>query len=291
MTDHDRLRRILHIHQQRAVRKLLATNGFSDCNGHWTPQPTGSKLQRLDPESNPSNGTARTLDSDGRQRYQSIVGSRSLVWLLLCTRPDLAFTVSMLSKFSSTPTTEHLSAATYTLRYLRHMANLAIQYYSSDSEATIPAGYTDSDIAEDPDDRKSTSGYVFMLAGGAITWCARKQPLVAFSTVEAEYIRASDAAKEAIWVRSLYVRILYGKILYKHAEQCPTACALTTTVRLPSLSKSSSVTMVQSNLQRTGSSMSAPSTSASAPTSSVMPRNGTPSSPYTSRHPTCSPTS
>jgi len=60
-----------------------------------------------------------------------------------------------------------------------------------------------------------------MLTGGAITRRARKQPLVAFSTVEAEYIGASDAAKEAIWVRSLHARIFYGKILYKHAEQCP----------------------------------------------------------------------
>jgi len=60
-----------------------------------------------------------------------------------------------------------------------------------------------------------------MLAGGAITWRAHKQLLVAFSTVEDEYIGASDTAKEAIWVRSLYACILYGKILYKYAEQCP----------------------------------------------------------------------
>jgi len=136
---------------------------------------------------------------------------------MLCTRPNLAFTVSMFSKFSCTPTTDHLLAATYTLRYLRNTANLTIQYNASDPEATMPTGYTDSDFAGDPDDRKSTSGYVFMLAGGAITWRARKQPLVAFSTVEAEYIGASDAAKSAIWVCSLYARILYGKILYKHA--------------------------------------------------------------------------
>jgi len=86
----------------------------------------------------------------------------------------------MLSKFSSTPTTEHLSAATYTLRFLRNTANLAIQYNASDSESTMPIGYTDSDFAGDPYDRKSTSGYVFMLARGAVTWRARKQPLVAF---------------------------------------------------------------------------------------------------------------
>jgi len=114
--ERDRSRQILHIHQQRAVRKLLATNGFSNCNSHWTPQPTGSKLQRSDPESNLTNSTAKTLDSDGKQCYKSIVGS--LMWLMLYTRPDLAFTISMLSKFSSTPTTKHLSAATYTLRYL-----------------------------------------------------------------------------------------------------------------------------------------------------------------------------
>jgi len=147
--ERDRSRRILHIHQQRAVWKLLATNGFPDCNGYWTPQPTGSKLQRLDPESNPTNGTARTLDSDGKQQYQSIVGS--LMWLMLCTRLDLAFTVSMLRKFSSTLTTEHLSAATYMLRYLRITANLAIQYQVSESEATMPIGYTDSDFTGDPD--------------------------------------------------------------------------------------------------------------------------------------------
>jgi len=85
----------------------------------------------------------------------------------------------------------------------------------------MPIGYTDSDFAGDPNDRKSTSDYVFMLAGGAITWRAHKQPLVTFSTVEAEYIGASDAVKEAIWVRSLYARILYCKILYKHTEQGP----------------------------------------------------------------------
>jgi len=131
---------------------------------------------------------------------------------MLCTPPDIAFTVSMLSKSSSTPTTEHLSAATYTLRYLRHMANLAIQYNASDSEATMPAGYTDSDFAGDPDDRKSTPGYVFMLAGGAITWRARQQPLVAFSTVEAEYIGASDAAKEAIWVLCSFSSSVRGEV-------------------------------------------------------------------------------
>jgi len=91
----------------------------------------------------------------------------------------------------------------------------------SDPKAMLPIGYTVSDFAGDPDDRKSTSGYVFMLAGGTITWCARKQPLVAFSMVEAKNIGASDVVKEAIWICSLYAHILYGKILYKQTKQYP----------------------------------------------------------------------
>jgi len=60
-----------------------------------------------------------------------------------------------------------------------------------------------------------------MLARDAVWWRARKQPLVAFSTVEAEYIGASNAAKEAIWIRSLYAGVLYSQTLYKHADHCP----------------------------------------------------------------------
>jgi len=74
------------------------------------------------------------------------------MWPMLCTQPDLVFILSLLSKFSSTPTTEHLAAATYTLRYLRNTANLTIQYNASDPEATMPIGYTDSDFAGDPND-------------------------------------------------------------------------------------------------------------------------------------------
>jgi len=181
----------------------------------------GSKLRSLNPDSGStdSTSTVKTLDSDRKRGYQSIIGS--LMWFMLCTRPDLAFTVSMLSKFNDAPTTEHLAVATYTLRYLRNTANLAIQYNGQNPEQDTTVGYTDSDFAGDLDDQKSTSGYVIMLAGGAVSWRARKQPLVAFSTVEAEYIGASDAAKEAIWIQSLYARALYGQMLYKNTDHCP----------------------------------------------------------------------
>jgi len=218
--------RILYVHQSRYIHNVLATFALSECNGHWTPQPTSNRLRQL-------NDIGKPLDENGKQKYQSIIGS--LNWLMQGTRPDIAFTVSMLSKFLSAPSSEHLAAATYTLRYLRNTSDLAIQYITerrpkqptemrlkqpTERQPEQPTerrpeqptkrliGYTDSDFAGDQDDRKSTSGYVFTLGNGAISWRAHKQPLVAFSTVEAEYIVASDAAKEAIWISSLFTCLL-----------------------------------------------------------------------------------
>jgi len=126
----DRPNRILHIHA-RAIQKLSEIYGLSSCNGNWIPKPTGSRLRKLDSDSD----SAKALDSAGQRRYQSIVGS--LMWLMRCTRPDLAFTVSMFSKFSAAPTTEHLAAASYVLRYLRNTLDLAIQY--NPRTQTLPA--------------------------------------------------------------------------------------------------------------------------------------------------------
>jgi transposase InsO family protein len=197
----DRTKRILFLHQQAYIETLLTKYGLSNCNGHWTPMTSGSKLRKI--ESTEEN--SEKLAPDEHRKYQSIVGS--LMWLMLGTRPDLAYTVSVLSKFNAAPSSEHLSAATYCLRYLRNTSSYGIQYDRDASDTLEPIGFTDSDFAGDVDDRKSTSGYVFLLGGGAVSWRSRKQPLVAFSTVEAEYIGTSDAAKEAIWIRNLFASL------------------------------------------------------------------------------------
>jgi len=117
--EQDHENRLLYVHQSQYIHNLLETYGLSECNGHWTPQPTNNRLRRLDE-------TGKPLDENGKQKYQSIVSS--LNWLMLGTRPDIAFTVSMLSRFLSAPSSGHLTAATYTLRYLRNTSDLAIQY-------------------------------------------------------------------------------------------------------------------------------------------------------------------
>jgi hypothetical protein len=106
----------------------------------------------------------------------------------------------VLSRFVSKPTNEHWAVAKRVLRYLRGTTNLGIKY---GPERAPVLGYSDSDLAGDPDRRRSTSGSVFLLNKGAILWTSGLQRTVAASTCEAEYIAACAAAKNALWLRKL----------------------------------------------------------------------------------------
>lgn len=148
------------------------------------------------------------------------------------TRPDLAFAVATLSKFNALPSSTHMAAALHVVRYLRATPSMGITYSGNqDGRQMEPIGFTDSDFAGDRDDRKSTSGYVFTLAAGAVSWRARKQPLVASLTVEAEYIGASDAAKESIWIRNLYADLGLGK--WRKAGEDDSHCRYCLSTLLP----------------------------------------------------------
>ena len=95
--------------------------------------------------------------------YQSVVGS--LMYLATCTRPDIAYAVGMLARFSSKPNQSHWTAAKRVLRYLRGTVNFGILYRGESGVL----GYSDADWAGDADDRKSTSGYMFLIAGGPVS--------------------------------------------------------------------------------------------------------------------------
>ena len=133
-----------------------------------------------------------------KQLYQSAVGS--LLYLSNWTRPDIAFAVSNVAKFSSNPTQEHWIAVKRILRYIKGTVNVGINYTMDTSDIF---GYCDADWAGDRNDRKSTSGYVFNLAGGPISWRSKKQTCIALSTAEAEYVALAYAAQEAVWLRKL----------------------------------------------------------------------------------------
>ena len=131
--------------------------------------------------------------------YASAVGS--LMYAMLCTRPDICYAVGIVSRYQSNPGLEHWIAVKHILKYLRRMRDYMLVYLGSDLE---PTGYTDSDFQSDKDSRKSTSGSVFTLGGGAVVWRSIKQSSIADSTMEAEYIAACEAAKEAEWLKRFY---------------------------------------------------------------------------------------
>ncbi|KAK6149390.1 hypothetical protein DH2020_016915 [Rehmannia glutinosa] len=126
----------------------------------------------------------------------------SLMYAMLCTRPDICYAVGVVSRYQSNPGEEHWVAVKHILKYLRRTRDYML-VYSSGSLETI--GYTDSDFQGDIDSRKSTSGYVYTLYGGAICWRSVKQTCVADSTTEAEYVAASEAAKEVVWLKKFFI--------------------------------------------------------------------------------------
>jgi hypothetical protein len=139
-----------------------------------------------------------------KECYQSILGS--IMYITLGTHPDLAYAVSVLGKKAAALQKPHLSMVKRILRYLKKTDSLKLRYHRTENGANQTGiGYFNSDWAGDQEDRHSTSGYVFLLQDGAISWKARKQGMIALSTMEAEYIGAcdSEAAKEAVWLRRL----------------------------------------------------------------------------------------
>ncbi|XP_074300477.1 secreted RxLR effector protein 161-like [Silene latifolia] len=147
------------------------------------------KLQRED-------GTG---PADGKL-YRSIVGGLNY---LTHTRPDIAFPVSVVSRYMHNPTKQHFGAAKRILRYVASSLNFGIWYTTVPEENFRLVGFTDSDLAGCLDDRKSTSGNIFSLGSGAITWSSKKQETIALSSSEAEYAAASSASRQALWLLKL----------------------------------------------------------------------------------------
>lgn len=134
--------------------------------------------------------------------FKQLVGS---LRYLTATRPDLIFSVNLVSKYMENPNEQHMLAAKRILRYVQGTAGYGIRYKRGEGHSLV--GYVDSDYAGDTDDRRSTSGYVFMLGGRAISWASKKQPIVTLSTTEAEFVAAAYGACQAVWLRNVLEEI------------------------------------------------------------------------------------
>ena len=129
--------------------------------------------------------------------YREAVGS--LMYAAMGTRPDIAFATSTVAQFSDNPGWIHWEAVKRIFRYLLGTKKLELTY---GGEQRGLVGYVDADGAPQ-EHRRAISGYVFMIDGGAVSWSSKKQELVTLSTTEAEYVAATHAAKEAVWLRRL----------------------------------------------------------------------------------------
>ncbi|XP_073017971.1 secreted RxLR effector protein 161-like [Primulina eburnea] len=140
--------------------------------------------------------------------YASAVGSR--MYTQVCTRPDIAYVTGMLGRYLSNPGVEHWKAVKRVLRYLQRTKDYMLIYRRLDQLEII--GYTDSDFAGCQDSMKSTSGYIYLLAGGAISWKSAKQSLIASSTMAAEFVACYEASNHGIWLQNFVtgLRIVDG---------------------------------------------------------------------------------
>ena len=175
--------------QKKYAADLLKRFHTSNCEVEATPMNPNEKLQLKD-------GTRK---ADGRF-FRSLVGGLNY---LTHTRPDIAFPVSYVSRYMHSPTKQHLGAAKRILHYIAGTKNFGIWYTNVPDFKLV--GFTDSDWAGCLDTRKSTSGSMFSLGSGAVTWSSKKQETLALSSSEAEYAAVTSAARQALWLRKLLV--------------------------------------------------------------------------------------
>jgi hypothetical protein len=181
---HNHEKRLLSISQKTYLEKILENAGMSQCNPVGTPMTPGVTLQKVTRPPTADEATAITSIP-----YCRTIGK--LNYAMRTTRPDIAFTISCLSRYMESPGIDHHHQLKHLLRYIHGMMDLTLVFSSMDDGLI---GYSDSDYAADRDDSKSTSMYVYQLFGGPISWKAQKQSVVVTSTTEAKYIGLSSAS-------------------------------------------------------------------------------------------------
>ena len=187
--ERDRKAKTLKISQPTLIDSIVNEFNMADSNPKSIPMSPGCDISKLTDQDTP-------LPQE--VPYAKCVGA--LLYLSSTTRPDLALCVSLLAKHMSKPAMRHWTYAKSVLAYLNTTKTYGITYGTSNE--TLQA-YTDADYAACKDTRKSRTGYVFTLFGGAITWSSKQQSVVALSTAESEYIAACHTAREGIWLQRL----------------------------------------------------------------------------------------
>ena len=191
--DHDIKAGTLRLSQEAYCNRMLETYNMTDCK----PVKTPAAVERL----TAGVGEISKEEAEAMKKvpYRNAVGA--LLFLMLCTRPDLAFATIQSAKFVEDPRPSHWQAIKRIFRYIKGTANYGITYYAT--EKFLLEGWSDSDWGGDLDTRRSTSGYLMTLASkfgySALSWRCKLQRLIAMSSCEAELISLVEATKETLW--------------------------------------------------------------------------------------------
>ena len=178
--------------QDRYAKKILEETEMSTCNLTHIPLEMNAKMSKTTNE--------KRIDET---RYRRSIGC---LRYLLHTRPDLSFSVGLLSRYMQEPKESHGAALKQVLRYLRGACSLGL--FFARGKGLKLEGYSDASHNVDDDDGKSTTGHVFYLGDSPISWCSNKQEIVDLSSCEAEFMAAAEAAKQAIWLQELLSKVL-----------------------------------------------------------------------------------
>nr|GEW65261.1 Gag-Pol polyprotein [Tanacetum cinerariifolium] len=195
----DRVSRKIWLSQKSYVKNILQRFNMQDCKPISTSFPTDVTLSsKMSPSS----------EKERMEMYRVPYASAvvSLMFAMICTRPDIAHAVGVVIRYMAEPGREHWEAVKRILRYVKGTLDVALCFGDSDLTVT---GYVDSDYASNLDGSKSTTGYVFTLSGETVSWVSKLQSVVAMSTTEAEYVAAAQASKEAVWLKMLLEELGY----------------------------------------------------------------------------------
>ena len=199
----------LTISQRTYLENVLKRFNMQDCKPVATLIDPNQNLVKLKDDE----------QSVNLEDYQALIGC--LTYAMTISRPDSATAVGILSKFMSKPGQSHWKGVKRVLRYIKGSLNVGLKFDASNQTYVDVVGFTDADWAGDVVERKSTSGYVFQICGGTVSWRSKRQEIVALSSTEAEYIALSFAAKELMWLRSFLKDLGYeqqSNLLYENNQ-------------------------------------------------------------------------
>ena len=197
----DREARTISLSQRAYLESIIRRFNFDELRPVSTPMEPYLKLS-----ASQSPTTAQDFAAMRDIPYRESIGS--LMYASLGTRPDITYAVSRLSKFLDKPGMAHWDASRRVFRYLKGTLDLWLTYGEREENLT---GWVDADGSQE-EDRRAITGYAFLIDGGAVSWTSKQQELIVLSTTEGEYVAATHAAKEALWLRSLISEVFGGTL-------------------------------------------------------------------------------